>query len=119
MLQYWPQVEGGKVRSETRFGRYVAVVKSDLQSLGEVEYLYVMAVFKMPQKKLCLCVASEVNTFAREMALKDLPDDPILGVFPGDAHRNLGASSDWGDIDRLGRHRQIHGQGLRNRANPS
>ena len=71
----------------------------------EIEYLYLMPVFRVADQELCLCVASEKNrlhgkSFAGDGTM-DVGESHFLGVFPGDGHLNLGSSNDWADLDRF------------------
>ena len=93
--KYWPLIDGGKVSQLYKFGEYRAALLTGMRSLGAVQYLFVMLVFKAPTDELCLCIASEVN---------DPIDQPpagshFLGLFTGDEHRNLGSSNDWADVE--------------------
>lgn len=112
-LGYWPEVidQGGKLRKQFRFGEYVAYVHSDFDPFDDddddaIEYLYVMAVFKLPEEELCLCVASEMTAEVRGLRerhpeLFPKGNHPFLGVFSGEIHYNLGASSDWADLEKF------------------
>ena len=68
-FEYWPQTKGGTNRKRFRFGNYVAIVRSDFDPIededDEIEYLFVMAVFKLPELQLCLAVASEMSAEVR------------------------------------------------------
>ena len=102
---YWPVIKGGKVASQFRFADYQALLMIKMRSPGLVKYLYVMLIFKMPENKLCLCVASEKNRDYGRNTQDDQPFDfggsHFLGLFPGQDHLNLGASNDWADVDRF------------------
>jgi hypothetical protein len=103
--QYWPIVEGGTPTKRFRFSDYRAVVVTDLKSLGTVEYLYIMPVFRAGTDEVCLCVASEKN----EMYGRNFPGDRTieprgshsLGLFPGQGHMNFSSSNDWADLEKF------------------
>ena len=103
--EYWPVFEGGRVTRRFRFANYQAAIVTDMRSTGNVEYLYVMLIFKMPEDKLCLCIASEKNRNYGRRIQGDQPFDfgasHFLGLFPGQGHQNFGTSNDWADIDRF------------------
>lgn len=103
--QYWPAVEGGTPVKWFRFGDYRAVVVADLKSLGRVEYLYVMPIFKVGTDGMCLCVASEKNRMYDRNLQGDGTIEPgeshFLGLFPGHGHLNLGSSNDWADLEKF------------------
>lgn len=102
---YWPAVKGGTPRRRFRFGEYEALVLTDLQSTSPIKYLYVLTVFKMPEKTLRLCVASETNLLYGRKILGDQPFETggshYLGLFPGQGHVNLGPSNDWADLEKF------------------
>ena len=107
---YWPQTKGGRIRKRYRFGEYVAIVRSDFDPIDveddEIEYFFVMAVFKLPDLQLCLAVASEMSANARAIWAR-LPElspgesEAFLGVFSNGAHSNYGTSSDWTNLDKF------------------
>jgi hypothetical protein len=92
---YWPVIEGGRISRVFRLGRYRAALVTGMSSPGSVQYLHVLFVFQEPEARLCLCVASEENSFPAESG----GDSHYLGVFPGDGHLNLGASNDWANVE--------------------
>lgn len=108
-FEYWPQTNGGTNRKRFRFGEYVAIVRSDFDPIDdedEIEYLFVMAVFKLPELQLCLAVASEMSAGVRGLherhpELAPEGNEAFLGVFSSGAHSNLGTSSDWADLDKF------------------
>lgn len=105
---YWPGVKGGEPRKRFRFGSYAAVVLSDFEPSDddEIKYLYVMAVFELPEGKLCLCVASEQSQellalWERHPEFNPGGNAHVLGLFDGGGHSNLGTSSDWADLEKF------------------
>ena len=60
---YWPQTKGGRIRKRFRFREYLAIVVSDFDPTenedDEIEYIYVMAVYKMPEDQIRLFVTSD------------------------------------------------------------
>ena len=59
---HWPAVKNvGTPTRSFRFGDYVATVCTEVVAAGEIEYLYLMPVFRVSDQKLSLCVASEKN----------------------------------------------------------
>jgi hypothetical protein len=103
--EYWPAVKGGKPWRRFRFGDYQALVLTELESVGFIEYLHVMAVFKVPENKLCLCVAAERNRMHERKlpgeGTSDSAGSHFLGLFLGKVHMNFGSSNDWANIDRF------------------
>lgn len=92
---YWPLIEGGTVSRLFTFADYRAGLLTGMRSLGAVQYLFVMLIFRAPTNELCLCIASEAN--------EPFDQHPVgshfLGLFTGDEHRNLGASNDWASME--------------------
>ena len=107
---YWPQTKGGRIRKRFRFGEYLAMVLNDFDPIenedDEIEYTYVMAVYKLPEDQICLFVTSEMNAEVRALRerhpeLNPGGDQAFLGVFSKEGHSNLGTSSDWTDLDKF------------------
>ena len=107
---YWPQTKGGRIRKRFRFGEYVAMVLSDFNPIenedDEIEYIYVMAVYKLPEDQIRLFVTSEMSAEARALWERRPELNPggnlaFLGFFSKEGHSNLGTSSDWTDLDKF------------------
>jgi len=75
-------------------GKHTALILDEIESLGLVQYLYILVVFDDSIKQPCLFISSELNKTAEEPG----EGSHFLGVFSGDEHHNLGASDDWADI---------------------
>jgi hypothetical protein len=100
--KYWPRVRGGRVLERYRFGAYVADLVGDLTSTAGVQYLYVLVVRRDGSDEPVLCVASEVNEMHDPAAPQaGSSGSHFLGLFPGQGHRNYGASNDWADPHRF------------------
>lgn len=98
--KYWPRVGKRRVLSKHKLGDYFAVLYGDLESLGHVQYAYVL--FVIDENDIVLCVASEREDeeVFRDNAALGQPSY-VLGVFPGTGHQNMGRSDDWGDVDKF------------------
>jgi formylglycine-generating enzyme required for sulfatase activity len=103
--EYWPPVQGGTPVKRFRFGEFEAVVVSGVQSLGGIQYLYVMSVYRLPEGELYLCVASEENALdepqGRGRRAGSMAGSHFLGLFTGGRHLNLGLSDDWADLEKF------------------
>ena len=106
--EYWPDVKGGKLRKQFRFSSYGAIALGDFEPFDdEIQYLYIIAVFELPEKKLCPCVASELSQELLDLWKRHPEFDPggnahILGLFtPQGGPSDLGVSSDWADIEKF------------------
>ena len=101
--EYWPAVKCGKPWKRFRFGDYRALLLTDLEPLGSIQCLYVLQVFKVPERKLCLCVAAETNRMHGMRRPGDGKSGSggshFLGLFPGQGHMNFGSSNDWANIE--------------------
>lgn len=92
-------------------GDYVAVLSRDIRSIGPIEYLYVLVVFRADNPSSpVLFVTAEKNTLGA-MALNLMPKELreemgpdfgkslFLGVFDESGHRNLGVANECADIE--------------------
>jgi hypothetical protein len=93
-VEHWPKIEGGFASRRFDLGKYRAVLVTRMRSPGTAQYLYVMMVFRVSDKRLTLCVASEASPDASN-------GSHALGLFPGDRRVDLGASDDWADVERF------------------
>ncbi len=100
-MQYTPRIRNGRKvkRIDLSTGRHSAILLDNIESLGMVEYLFVLVVFENKIKEPCLYVTSEVN----ERSLVSGNGSHFLGIFKKDGHSNLGASDDWADINKFER----------------
>ena len=98
-MQYMPHIDDA-IRVKTialDTGRHTALLFSDIESSGLVQYLYVLAVIDDETGEPCVFVASEVNAMAEQTG----GGSHFLGLFPGQGHVNLGASDNWADLDQF------------------
>ena len=101
---YMPTILDARHVSSYLLGPYIAMLFTDCQSGGRVQYAHILFVYTYdPQRpstqpQRLLAVAAEVNNTRR-------PGSPshFLGLFPGNGHVNLGASSDWANLDIFAR----------------
>ncbi len=101
---YWPRIRGGAAVARFKFGSYEAVLAKDMESLGAVKYLYVLLVFKIPERTLRICVSSEKRiggVLFPSLGTQEPSGSHVLGLFPGTGHINLGSSDDWADLDKF------------------
>ena len=91
-MNYVPQIKSANPKNHFELGPYSAVLLGDIESLGSVEYKFIMVVYDENQKP-CYFVASEVN----DMADKFGGGSHFLGLFDGNGHANRGTSNDWAD----------------------
>jgi hypothetical protein len=104
ITMYWPAINGGRKARSYRLGNYLAVLVTDCESMGQIEYTHVLLVYQMvppPQADqnapLVYAVAAEKNSMQDELG----GDSHFLGVFPGTGHMNFGASEQWADLDHF------------------
>ncbi len=104
---YLPTITDGHRVATYVMGPYIAIVLTDCESSGMIEYKHALFVYLPdPQAaearpQVVMAVAAELSSFAA----KTLPDgdEPayFLGVFPGDGHLNMGLSSDWANLEKF------------------
>jgi len=89
---YMPRISSATPLRRYRLGTYRAVLLGDIESVGGVKYLYILAVVADGALEPLLYVASEVN------ALADVGGGShFLGVFDERGHSNGGAANEWAD----------------------
>ncbi|MEO8396946.1 MAG: hypothetical protein ABI700_28380 [Chloroflexota bacterium] len=101
---YLPSLRNARPAYRYRIGNYVAVIMTDCESIGAIEYTHVLFLLDPNLPNPIFAVAAEVNT----MPFTEGPTRLFLGVFPGSRHENHGLSADWVDLDKFsGRALQI------------
>ncbi len=70
-------------------GGYVATLLGNIESVGIIEYHYVMVIFG-PDQQICLFTGSEWSNLN-----PSCKDEPVFGVFSKTEHANCGCSADW------------------------
>jgi hypothetical protein len=90
---YAPQIKSAKLKRAYQIGSYLTFLYDDIKSIGNAQYLYILAVVKLGEKEPCFLISSEV-------ALIHLPNfgSHFLCYFDGKGHGNMGASNDWADL---------------------
>jgi hypothetical protein len=68
---------------------------SEIECVGAIEYLYVVAIYRDGESQPCLFVTSEKNTLVFG------GDSHFLCLFTDSGHHNMGASDDWADLERF------------------
>jgi len=91
---YMPRISSATPLRRYRLGTCRAVLLGDIESVGAVAYLYIMAVVADGAPEPLLYVASEVNALADAAG-----GSHFLGVFDERGHGNGGASNEWADLD--------------------
>jgi hypothetical protein len=96
---YLPTITNGKPARSYLLGPYTAILFTDCESKGFIDYLFILYIFREGDRRPFFAVASEMNRVTARMGLRGR----FLGVFPGQGHHNLGLSQDWTDIDKFTR----------------
>ncbi len=78
-----------------RLDPYTFVLLGDIESLGVIEYLYILFAIKDDENAPDLFVASEVNAMAKSLG----GGSHFLGVFDQAGHGNMGAADQWANLD--------------------
>jgi hypothetical protein len=90
---YLPTLKSARTVKMFRLGSYLAVVMTDCESSGVIQYTHVVFAGKLTDQQPTFAVAAEVNR-------RPFPGcSHFLGVFPGSGHRNLGCADTWADLD--------------------
>ena len=96
---YLPMITNAHPVSRYLIGPYLAVVLTDCESDGMIEYQHAVIVYHIESDAgqdeptpPVMAVAAE-----RSAALQD-EHSYFLGVFPGNGHLNMGSSTDWDDL---------------------
>jgi hypothetical protein len=95
---YLPVLKTAHTHARYKLGPYVALVLTDCQSAGVIQYRYVVVVLKPGDSQPCFAVTAESSE-----AIQPQPGTRgyFLGVFPGSGHLNMGLSEDWGDLEKF------------------
>jgi hypothetical protein len=93
---YLPVLKTAHTHARYKIGPYVALVLTDCQSAGVIQYIYVVVVLKPGDSQPCFAVAAESSG-----AIEPGTPGYFLGVFPGSGHLNMGLSEDWGDLEKF------------------
>src|SRR3954471_13245184 len=94
---YLPVLKNERPFYRYRIGNYVAVIVTDCESLGMIQYTHVLFLLEAGQPQPIFAVAAEMNS----MSIASGETQLFLGVFPGDRHENHGMSADWADLDKF------------------
>ncbi len=78
-------------------GGYKAILFHKIESSDDNKYEYILAVHSIETEHIRLFVTSTVN----EKGSEPEGNSHILGIFPGSGYENLGASNDWGDVNKF------------------
>jgi hypothetical protein len=93
---YLPVLKTAHTHARYKLGPYVALVLTDCQSAGVIQYRYVVVVLKPGDSQPCFAVTAESSE-----AIQPGTRGYFLGVFPGSGHLNMGLSEDWGDLEKF------------------
>lgn len=98
---YFPNLVDADHAESYVIGPYMAMVFTNCESAGHVQYEHVLMVYEVNASKpddeppiRVMAVASEIN-------IQSQPGDGcshFLGVFPGTGHMNMGCSDEWADL---------------------
>ncbi len=91
---YLPNVINARIVAVYKIGLYMAFLMTDCESVGNIQYLYMLSVRKLGESQWVFVVTSETSE-------KTGAPMPFLCTFPGDRHVNLGMSEDWRDLDKF------------------
>ncbi len=92
---YKPLITSAKPLLRYRLAPYTFILLGEIESLGVIEYLFILFAIKDEENAPELFIASEVNAMAATLG----GGSHFLGVFDPQGHWNLGASDQWANLD--------------------
>ena len=95
MVVYRPLIKSANPLLRYRMDPYTFVLLGEIESLGVIEYLYILFAIKDEEDAPDLFVASEVNARAKSLG----GGSHFLGVFDQNGHTNMGSSDQWANLD--------------------
>ena len=97
-MPYFPSLKRARPVKRFQLGPYLAVVFTDCESLGTVQYTHALFVLPEDSSEPRLAVAAEVNALHGQPG-HEASGSHFLGLFPGSGHLNFGDSNDWADLE--------------------
>jgi hypothetical protein len=88
-----PRVKAAKARANFNFGSHTATLFGDIQSIGRVEYAWLLVVYDGATKQPSFIVSSEVNSMNSVAG----GGSHFLCVFEESGRSILNGSDDWAD----------------------
>ena len=93
-MQYMPLTRAMNRVGGAPFGdKHTMLLFDQIESIGAVQYAFLLAVYDDAKQAPVYFVASEVNEMAGLLG----GGSHCLGVFDGSGHANMGFSDDWAD----------------------
>jgi hypothetical protein len=106
-FMYLPTITDGRRVATYTIGPYIAIVLTDCESTGMIEYKHAVFVYlpdphdDQVRPQVVMAVAAELTPLNLTSKQEDQAPAYFLGVFPGDGHRNMGLSTEWGDVNKF------------------
>ena len=93
-MDYMPRVGKMNRIAGAPLGReHTVILFDEIESIGHVQYEYLVAVFENKTQQPIYFIASEVNATSKDFN----EGTHYLGIFDGHGHINRGSSDAWGD----------------------
>jgi hypothetical protein len=97
-LMYAPLITSARrVREHIVGPKHTAVLLTDVESSGQVEYEHLLVLFEVGRQDPIAFISSEV----KDDLFEEKRGSHYLCAFIGDEHSNFGESDDWADLDRF------------------
>lgn len=96
-MKYAPRMLYGERKSESKMGRFTAILWHRIETDGDVLYDYIMAVHETRTDMACLFITSQYDPASRDYE----EGQCSLCVFDDDGQEDLGASADWADEEKF------------------
>ncbi len=92
---YMPSIKSAKPLERIRLGTYDLVFLGEIESVGAIQYKYILVVNNVGDEKPIYFVSSEENTLAKDLG----GGSNFLCAFEGEGHVNYGCSDEWANYD--------------------
>ena len=94
---YGPNIESADLIEEIEGQNYKTRLFGNVKSPGMIEYLYVMAVYRVEENTPCTFITCEKNAMASALG----GGSHFLCAFANESHLNFGSSDEWTDLNKF------------------
>lgn len=94
---YGPAIESSEVSENFTTDTLEARLLENVKSIGTIQYLYVLEVYRLGETNACTFITSEVNAMAQVFG----GGSHFLCAFADGSHLNFGSSDTWADKENF------------------
>lgn len=94
---YGPAIESSEILENFTTDALEARLLGNIQSLGTIKYLYVLAVYRLGETTACTFITAEINAMAQVFG----GGSHFLCAFADGSHLNFGSSDTWADRENF------------------